>query len=90
MKLIKRFSAATCNHAISISELQNNKTYHIMNAVRYTTKFGQSIVVAGKDDTNKTVRMFLPKRYIHVFTDDGINSIKERKNLQIVNQGKCE
>ena len=50
------------------------KSYHIMNAVRSTTTFGQSLMVTMKDDTNKTVRVFLPKRYIHVFTDEDINS----------------
>jgi len=91
MEYNKRFSATTCNHAINISEIQKNKPYPIMNAVRNTTKFGQSIAITIKDDSNNTFRVFLSKIYLIVLTDEGINDInKEKIKLLIVSQGKYD
>ena len=78
MEPIKRFSATTCNLAISISEIQKNKPYPVTNAVRTTTKFGQSIVITIKDDSNNTFQAFLSKIYFNVFTDEDINDIKKK------------
>lgn len=63
MELIERFLAATCNQAISTSELQKNIPYHIKNAVGTTTNFRNSIVITLKDDSNNTFKVFLPNRY---------------------------
>jgi len=62
-----------------------------MNAVRNTTKFGQSIAITIKDDSNNTFRVFLSKIYLIVLTDEGINDInKEKIKLLIAYQGKYE
>jgi hypothetical protein len=91
MELIERFSAATCNQAISTSELQKYIPYHIKNAVRTTTNFGNSMVITLKDDFNNTFKVFSPKRYFYVFTDEHINNTnKEKIKLQIFYEGNCE
>jgi len=62
-----------------------------MNAGRTTTKFGQSIVIKIKDNSNNTFRVFLSKIYFNVFTDEDINDInKEKIKLLIAYQGKYE
>jgi len=86
--LIKRFSAATCNHAISTSELQKNIPYHIKNAVRNITNFGHSILVTLKDDSNNTFECLYGT---DILTDEDVNEISEEKiKLQIVYQGNCK
>ena len=58
-------------------ELKINKPYAIVKAERSNTKFGPTILLGIKDDSDRSVRVFLPKRYTSAFTDIDIQRIND-------------
>ena len=58
-----------------MAELKFNKP----KAQISNTKFGPTILIGIKDDSDRAVRVFLPKRYTSVFTDNDILRINDGK-----------
>ena len=81
MDLVQRFGLARCERSIRMAELKINKSYTIVKAQRSNTKFGPTILISIKDDSDRSVRGFLPKRYTSLF-----NYI----NIQIYNDGEIK
>ena len=62
-----------------------------MKAQRSNTRFGPTILIGIKDDSGRSLRVFLPKRCTSVFTDNDILRINEGGiKLNLVYHGRCE
>ena len=75
MDLAQKFDGVTCATNISVSELDVNRKYRILQARRLTTRFGPSVILTVKYEDAAPVQVFLPRRYSDVFSDiEQINS----------------
>jgi hypothetical protein len=91
MVLVQRFQTAVCEHSISIVQFNMNTPYWIMRAVRTNTRFNRAIRITYREDSEKIANVFLPKRYLSVFTDDDILKIKNGETkLIMMHHGRCE
>jgi hypothetical protein len=90
MDLEQRFEMVGCEHAISIAELKMNTPYSIVKVVRSNSRFGQVILITIRDDSNRLSRVFLPRRYLSVFTDNDILKTDGETKFQIIYHGRRE
>ena len=75
---------------ISVSELDVNRKYRILQARRLTTRFGPTVILTVKYEDAAPVQVFLPRRYSYVFSDmdiEQINSIVVL--LHLIFKGMC-
>jgi hypothetical protein len=71
--------------------METNKRYEITNAERMVTKYGPTVLISIKESEFSIVKLFFPKRYSSVFTDDDITSINTKKvSLHLIYKGLCE
>jgi hypothetical protein len=90
MELTQRFRSVTCKKFLSIGELQEKHPYVIIQAVKKSTKFGESILLTLRD-SDDLISVYLPKRYVNVFTEHDIEQINtEQISLRLIQNGKCE
>jgi hypothetical protein len=52
--------------------------YPIESAEKIQTRYGETILLTLKESTQTFVKVFLPKRYGDLFTDDDIKSVNEK------------
>ena len=94
MKFGKRFEeapATTANTSISIYSLVMNRPYPIVHAKRVNTKYGPTVLLSLRDNYEKLVRIFLPKRYANVVTDEDMEKNNSRSVYpSLVYKGICE
>ena len=74
MDLAQKFDGVTCPTNISVSELDVNLKYRILQGRRQTTRFGPTVILTVKGG-NAPVQVFLPRRYSDVFSDTDIEQI---------------
>jgi hypothetical protein len=72
--------------------LETNRKYPIMKAETVTTKSGPTVLLTITDlQHNNNVKVFIPKRYSYVFSDEDIESINSQKvSLNLIYKGLCE
>jgi hypothetical protein len=93
MELSKKFNVATSSTVVRIEKFDVDKKYPIVRAERTTTRFGETILLSIQDSSSSSVifKVFLPKRYASVFSDEDINSINTGKeSLNLIYKGTCE
>ena len=91
MDLKLRFVEADVCDVIKESEMQVGRKYPITRARRMVTKYGESVLLTILGDDGNSVRVFLPKRYTAVLTDDDIDMINSKRvALSIIYNGTCE
>ena len=75
---------------ISVSELDVNRKYRILQARRLTTRFGPTVILTVKYEDAAPVQVFLPRRYSDVFTDTDIEQINSNDVfLHLLFKGVC-
>jgi hypothetical protein len=79
MSLNKKFQKAASSYAIKISTMEVDRKYQITHAERMVTKYGPTVLISIKDSEYNIVKVFMPKGYSSVFTDDDINSLNSQK-----------
>jgi len=63
-----------------ITSLKINMAYPIEHAERAQTKYGEAILITLRAETPQTfLKVFLPRRYGALFTDEHIRGINEKK-----------
>jgi len=67
MDLAQKFDGVTCDTNMSVSELDVNRKYRILQARRLTTLFGPTVILTMKGENAAPVQVFLPRRYSDVF-----------------------
>jgi hypothetical protein len=75
MDLQRKFAATSTSKTISINSLVEKAGYEILFAERVATRFGPSVLLTLLLDPPHTAKVFLPKRYGILFTDDDIHEI---------------
>ena len=91
MELAQRFEEVTSSTSVNISSLVINRLYPIVHAKRINTKYVPIVLLSIWDSDEKLVRIFLPKRYASVVSDDDIEKIHSKSvYLNLVFNGSCE
>jgi hypothetical protein len=90
MDLTLRFQQVTSCSTVGIAKLQTDRPYPITFVERVGTKFGPSILMSLLDSPTRIVKVFLPRRYYHVFTDDDIQQINSKQvQYGLVYKAEC-
>jgi hypothetical protein len=90
MDLKAKFEAATSSTVISINELTPNRPYEIGYVERVDTKYGPTVLMTLLMTSASTAKIFLPKRYAGLFSNDDIEAIQNNTvKLQIIYLGTC-
>jgi hypothetical protein len=88
MDLRSKFEATSSSTVININALIPNRPYEIGYVERIDTKYGPSVLMTLMTSTS-TAKIFLPKRYSGLFSDDDIEAIQNIVTLQLIYLGTC-
>ena len=75
MDLAQKFDGVTCPTNISVSELDVNLKYRILQGRRQTTRFGPTVILTVKNENAAPDQLFLPRRYSDVFLTPTLNKL---------------
>jgi hypothetical protein len=88
--LSKKFEEAASSHTIQINKVVVDRKYPVIKTEQMSTKFGSTVLLNLKDEQYKIVKVFLPKRYSSVFSDEDIEFINLLKiSLLLIYKGTC-
>jgi hypothetical protein len=79
MDLTKKFQRVTSYNTVNVSSLDVNRKYPIIHAERIVTKFGPTVLMTLADEPDRTVKVFIPKRYGSEISDVDIADINSTK-----------
>ena len=89
MELDRKFEIAT-SLSVSLGSLEPDREYPVVYAERINTRNGQSFLVAIMDSTTSSVKVFLPRRYGDLVSDEDLEAINtQRVALFLVYKGTC-
>jgi hypothetical protein len=90
MALVARFKEASTCYTIKLSSLQNDRPYPISHAERIDTRYGPAVLLSIRDSSFSLKKVFLPRRYSEVMTDDDIADINSgQTKLNLIYRGTC-
>jgi hypothetical protein len=96
MALSQRFGEVTCD-IVHVNTLKVDQKYPIVKAERVKTRYGDTILLSIRDllsvgnSTPLLMKVFLPKRYAQVFTEDDISNINSGPAaLSLIFKGQCK
>jgi len=79
MDLSAKFKMITACQQIRVTSLLEDAAYPIERAERASTKYGETILLTLRDVSSQTyVKVFLPRRYGALFSDDNLQAINEK------------
>ena len=78
MELHRKFQIATSCPSVSLGS-ESDRAYPIVHAERITTRYGQSVLVAIMDSPSSTMKIFLPRRYGDVVSDEDLEAINSQR-----------
>jgi hypothetical protein len=78
MELSAKFKMTSSCRTVGVSFLKMDIPYPIQRAKKIQTRYGETILLTLKESTQTSVKVFLPKRYGDLFTDDDIKSVNEK------------
>jgi hypothetical protein len=78
MDLSTKFKMTSSCSTIWVSSLKMDIPYPIERAEKIQTRYGETILTL-KKSTETFVKVFLPKRYVDLITEDDIKSVNEKK-----------
>ena len=87
----EKFTAVNHYEYLRCYEMERGRKYPIIKIESTPTKYGDTLLATIQDpnDAEKEYRVFLPKRYSNVFTDDELKAITP-KALNLIYRGKRE
>ena len=89
MELDRKFEIAQSCRLVSLGSLEPDRAYPIVLAERINTRYGQSVLVCIMDSPICSVKVFLPRRYGNVVSDEDLEAINtQRVALLLVYKGK--
>jgi hypothetical protein len=81
--------ASTCL-TVKIGSLETERPYPIKHAQRVDTRFGPTVLLSIRDSDFTLRKVFLPRRYSEVVSDEDIDCINSGKaKLNLVYKGVC-
>jgi hypothetical protein len=72
MSLAQKFVEASSCHTVEIGSLEAEKPYPITQAQRVGTRFGPTILLSIRESEFALRKMFLPRRYSDMITDEDV------------------
>ena len=86
---LEKFASVSAIEYCKCSDMQEGKKYPIISLVNTETKYGKSVLatVQHYEDVTRTYRVYLPKRYAGMFTDEELRHITPR-SLHLEYRGK--
>jgi hypothetical protein len=89
MVLSQKFLNVVSPATVSVSSLYIDHSYPVSHPEHVETKFGPTIRLEISEQDDNIFRVFLPRRYSEVFTDEGVATINEQTVLyHLVYKGK--
>jgi hypothetical protein len=90
MSLAQKFMEVSACLTVTIGSLDTEKPYPIQHAQRVGIRFGPTILMSIRDSEFTLKKLFLPRRYSEVITDEDIDRINSgRARLYLVYSGVC-
>ena len=89
MSLAQKFVEASTCHTVKIGSLDTEKPYQITHAQRLGTRFGPTVILSIRESEFGLKKVFLPRRYSDVITDEDIERFNQGK-LYLIYKGVCE
>jgi hypothetical protein len=87
MALARRFEEVSTCHTIKIGSLDTDWSYPITRPERVGMRYGPAVLLPIRE-SYFSVKMFLPRRYCEVVTDEEIASINsETNNFYLIYRG---
>jgi hypothetical protein len=84
MDLSAKFKMTSSCRTVGVSSVKMDIPYPIERAEKIQTRYGDTILLALKESTQTFVKVFLPKRYGVLFTDDDVKSVKEKSEIHVL------
>jgi hypothetical protein len=78
MDLSAKFKMTSSCRSVGVSSLKMDIPFPIERAEIIQTRYGETILLSIKESTETFVKVFLPKRYGDLFTDDDITSVNKK------------
>ena len=89
MSLCQKFRDAVSGAVVSISSLYQDTRYPVLHAERVETKYGTSVRLTIREADENNVKLFLPRRYSEIFTDDDLAEINNQTvHYYLIYKGK--
>ena len=90
MELDRKFENATSWRSVTLESLEPSEHYPIVHVERINTRYGQSVLLAIWDPPTTTVKVFLPKRYGDVVSEEDLQVItSKRVALYLIYKRTC-
>jgi hypothetical protein len=90
MELIRKFHEESTCDVIPIEKLKVELKHLILRAERVYTRYGPSIVLKLRGPESRRYKVYIPRRYCGLFTDDDVTAINDRQIvLSLVSKGTC-
>jgi len=92
MDLATKVATANASHTVPLGSLEVNNHHKILHAERVVTRYGPSVILTIAMSMQNAVKVFLPKRYAALFTDEDVEGINNQRivSYDLVYRGKCE
>lgn len=91
MSLVNNFNNVKSSSTLKLSELQVNIRYNVLKSKKVETKYGETICLELQLNEQSTAWVFLPKRYVGVFTNSEIENINKGQNkIALEFHGVCK
>ena len=89
MALSQKFQDAVLRTAVLISILDIDKRYHVLHNKRHE-KYGTSVLLTTRESIDNFIKVFLPRIYRMVLSEDDITAIIDMTVLyHVTYKGKC-
>ena len=75
MELSRKIQELDSCYSMKLSSLQVDRKYPTTHAERIGTRFGPAVVLAIRDEPDRILKVFMPRRFYSAFTDQDIEDI---------------
>ena len=85
-----KFKLTSSCQTIKIPSLKIDRTYNIERAEKIRIKYGEAVLLTLQDSPLTSVKIFLPRRYGELFTEEDFQSINEKTvSRALIHRGTC-
>jgi len=78
MDLSVKFRMTSACQTVRITSLKNDISYPRERAQKLQTRYGEAVLLTLKESSQVYVKVFLPRRYGALFSEDDLKSINEK------------
>jgi hypothetical protein len=90
MILASNFRMTTASITVKITTLKMDSAYSIEQVEKFQTRFGEAVLLTLRESPQTYVKLFLPRRYGALFTEDDLRAINEKGvSLALRYHGNC-